>query len=175
MFLEEDVCIINIDFYQAHFTIFQPKNSQHEEICEDIPATGESIFVMEYLHDGLREMLVDFRIIKDTQKLGRFAKLEDIEKIKDIRKQTVFYQPPSLSPDGVFLVKYDFTEKEYYIGIVTAKLPGENTSYTAVFPFRVGGSNWGYIPAIIGLALFLQFNYWLMNGGYSRLKILFKS
>ena len=50
---------------------------------------------MEYLHDGLRDMQVDFRIIKDIQKLGRFAKLEDIEKIKDIQQQTVFYQAPT--------------------------------------------------------------------------------
>lgn len=137
--------------------------------------TGESVFVMEYLHDGLREMLVDFRIIKDTQKLGRFAKLEDIEKIKDLYQQTIFYQPPSLNPDGVYLAQYDFTNKEYYIGIVTAKHPEQDVLYTAVFPFQVGGSNWGYIPAIIGLALFLQLNYWLMSGGFNRLRKVFNS
>ena len=130
---------------------------------------------MEFLHDGLREMQVDFRIIKDTQKLGRFAKLEDIEKIKNINQQTVFYQPPTLNPDGVYLAQYDFKAKEYYIGIVTAKYPDQDMTYTAVFPFKVGGSKWGYIPAIIGLALFLQLNYWLMNGGYSRLRKIFTS
>ncbi len=166
------MCIIEIGFYKAHFTIYQPANSQHEEFCEDIPATSQSIFVMEFLHGGLRDMLVDFRIIKDTQKLGRFAKPEDIEKITDLNHQTVFYQPPSLSPDSVYLAQYDFTNKEYFIGIVTAKHPEQSTTYTAVFPFQVGGSNWGYIPAIIGLALFLQFNYWLMNGGFNRLRKL---
>ena len=173
VFLEEDICVIEIDFFKAHFTIYQPQVSQHREYCEDIPTTGETTFVMEYLHDGLREMQVDFRIIKDTQKLGRFAKLEDIEKIKDIHKQTVFYQPASLAVDGVYLAQYEFNTKEYFIGIVTAKYPNQNTSYTAVFPFQVGGSNWGYIPAIIGLALFLQLNYWLMNGGYARVRKLF--
>jgi len=173
VFLEEDVCIIEIDFYQAHFTIYQPQISQHEELCEDIPTIGESVFVMEYLHDGLREMQVDFRIIKDTQKLGRFAKLEDIEKIKDIQQQTVLYQPSTLNPDGVYLARYDFTEKEYYIGIVTAKYPDQEKTYTAVFPFQVGGSKWGYIPAIIGLALFLQLNYWLLNGGFSKIRKYF--
>jgi len=130
---------------------------------------------MEYLHDGLRDMQVDFRIIKDTQKLGRFAKLEDIEKIEDIQQQTVFYQTPTSSIDGVYLAQYDFTEKEYYIGIVKAKHPDQEKVYTAVFPFQVGGSNWGYIPAIIGLALFLQLNYWLMNGGFTHLRKIFKS
>ncbi len=175
VFLEEDVCIIEIDFYKAHFTIYQPQISKHEQFCEDIPVIGESIFVMEYLHDGLRDMQVDFRIIKDTQKLGRFAKLEDIEKIKDIQQQTVFYQAPTSNIDGVYLAQYDFTEKEYYIGIATAKHPDQEKLYTAVFPFQVGGSNWGYIPAIIGLALFLQLNYWLMNGGFTYLRKILKS
>ena len=80
MFLEEDTCVIQIDFYQAHFTIYQPQITQHKEFCEDIPEVGETIFVMEYLHDGLRDMPVDFRIIKDIQKLGRFAKFDDIKK-----------------------------------------------------------------------------------------------
>jgi len=175
VFLEEDVCIIEIDFFKAHFTIYQPQISKHKEYCEDIPTMGETTFVMEYLHDGLREMQVDFRIIKDTQNLGRFAKLEDIEKIKDIYKQTVFYQPSELAKDGVYLAQYEFNTKEYFIGIVTAKHPGQDTAYTAVFPFQVGGSNWGYIPAIISLALFLQLNYWLMNGGFSRLRRIFNS
>ena len=174
MFLEEDICAIQVGFFKAHFTIYQPQISQHKEFCEDIPSTGESIFVMEYLHDGLRDMQVDFRIIKDTQKLGRFAKLGDIEKIKDIQQQTVFYQPPTANLDGVYLAKYDFTEKEYYIGIVTAEHLDQEKTYTAVFPFQVGGSKWGYIPAIIGLALFLQLNYWLMSGGFARIRKYFK-
>ncbi len=175
VFLEEDVCIIKVNFFEAHFTIYQPHISQHKEFCEDIPVTGESVFVMEFLHDSLRDMLVDFRIIKDTQKLGRFAKLEDIEKIQDINQQTVFYQAPTTYPDGIYLARYDFKTKDYYIGIVTAKYPDQEKIYKAVFPFQVGGSNWGYIPAIIGLALFLQLNYWLMDGGFTRVRKVFKS
>lgn len=175
MFLEEDVCIIEIGFYKAHFTIYQPQISKHKEFCEDIPTTGESIFVMEFMHDGLQELEIDFRIIKDTQKLGRFAKFEDIEKIKNIHLHTILYQPPASYPDGVYLAQYDFDEKEYYIGIVTAKHPDQAKIYTAVFPFQVGGRKWGYIPAIIALAVFLQLNYWLMNGGYCFLREKFKS
>jgi len=129
---------------------------------------------MEYLHDGLRDMLVDFRIIKDTQKLGRFAKLEDIEKISNLPQQTVFYQPPTLGPDGIYMAQHTFEAEEYFIGIVTAKYPDQDKTYTAVFPFQVGGSKWGYIPAIIALAIFLQLNYWLMNGGFKRLQNYFK-
>ena len=55
-----------------------------------------------------------------------------------------------------------------------AKHPDQEKIYTAVFPFQVGGSNWGYIPAIISLAIFLQLNYWLMNGGFGYLRKKFK-
>lgn len=174
VFLEEDICIIQIDFFKAHFTIYQPQNSQHKEFCEDIPKSGETIFVLEYLHDGLRQMPIDFRIIKDTQKLGRFAKLEDIKKINNISSHTVYYKGSQTGPDGVYLAKYNFTEEGYYIGIVTATQLEEETTHTAVFPFKVGASNWGYIPAIIGLAIFLQLNYWLMNGGFTRLRKIFQ-
>ena len=49
--LEEDICLIKVGFYQAHFTVFQPESRQHEQFCEDLPDIGESIFVLEYLHD----------------------------------------------------------------------------------------------------------------------------
>ena len=175
VFLEDDICVIQIDFFQAHFTIYQPQITQHEEFCEDIPEIGETIFVMEYLHDGLREMPIDFRIIKDTQKLGRFAKLEDVEKIENINSHTVLYQAPQTGPDGIYLAKYDFLEEGYYIGIVTAERLKDGMVYKAVFPFQVGGNSWGYIPLIIIIAIFLQLNYWLMSGGFARLRKIFSS
>ncbi len=143
---------------------------QHEEFCEDIPVVSESVFIMEFLHDGLREMPVDFRIIKDTQNLGRFAKLEDIQKIEDIEKPTVHYQAPQLGRDGLLMALHTFSEQGDYIGIVTAKNPSNEKKYIAVFPFQVGISNLGYFPLFIGIAIFVQLNYWLMSSGYSKIR-----
>lgn len=170
VFLENDLCVIQIGFYKAHFTIYQPQISQHMEYCEDIPEVSESVFVMEYAHDGLREAPTDFRIIKDVLGRGRFFKREDLEKINDIEAVSVFYQKPSVQQDGVLLALHQFNEKGNYIGIVTADILDSSGQYIAVFPFRVGSRSWGYIPLFIAIALFLQFNYWLMNGGYSRLR-----
>jgi len=94
---------------------------------------------------------------------------------ESLRTQTVHYQAPTSNPDGVYLAKYDFIDKGYYIGIVTAKYPEQEKIYTAVFPFQVGASKWGYIPAIIGLALFLQLTYWLLNGGFNKIRNYFAS
>ena len=175
VFLEDDICVIQIGFFKAHFTIYQPQITQHQEYCEDIPNLGETIFVMEYLHDGLRNMPVDFRIIKDVQKLGRFAKLENVEKLGDLNPHTVFYQEPILGTDGILMTLHEFKDTGNFIGIVTAQADNNEANYIAVFPFQVGGKNWGYIPLLIGLAIFIQLNYWLMNGGFARIRKVLKT
>jgi hypothetical protein len=163
-----DICEIRIGFYSAHFAIYQPQTRQHEEYCEDLPDATESIFVIEYLHDVMREVPVDFRIIADTQNRGRFVNWDDIEAIDDIDRDTVFYQQPVVREDGVFLIHHRFDESGDYIGIVTTSHPTLDRMYTAVFPFHVGETDWGYVPLFIGIALLLQFNYWLMTGGFRR-------
>lgn len=175
VFLEDDVCVIQIGFYKAHFTIYQPQKSQHKEYCEDIPHVSESVFVMEYLHDGLKEAPIDFRIVKDVLGRGRFFQAEDLQQITDINEISEFYQAPVIQPEGVLLALHQFKEEGNYIGIVTANIPNNEEQYIAVFPFRVGGKNWGYIPLIIALVIFLQINYWLLNGGYGRIRRKFIS
>jgi len=151
--LEGDVCIIWIDFYSAHFTAYQPETSGNKQFCQELPDTGESIFVLDYLHQSLKEVPVEFRIIRDVTGLGRYVKLEQVEKIEDIEQQTVFHQPPVVRPDASFKIEHDFTEEGAYIGIVSAGHPTNDKIYTAVFPFEVGGSNYGYLfPLVLLLA-----------------------
>ena len=166
--LEGDQCIIKIDFFQAHFTIYQPETSANREFCEDIPDVTKSIFVLDYLHKSLKEMPVDFRIIRDVDKFGRFARWEQIEQLGDLDDVTVFYQEPVTRPDAVFTVEHEFDAPGYYIGIVTTKLPGNDKIYKALFPFEVGKTGLGYLPLFIGLVLLVQANYWLMTGGFTR-------
>jgi len=147
--LEGDVCIIRIDFYSAHFTAYQPDTSGNEQFCRDLPDTGETIFVLDYLHQSLKEVPVDFRIIRDITGLGRFVKLKHVEEIEDIEQHTVFYQPPVIRPDASLKIEFDFTEKGEYIGIVSAGHPSNDTIYTTVFPFEVGGSNFAYLAPLL--------------------------
>ena len=151
--LEDDVCIIWIDFYSAHFTAYQPDSSGNEQFCEDLPDTGETIFVLDYLHNSLKEVPVDFRIIRDATGLGRYARLEQVEQLGDLEQQTVFYQPPVIRPDASFKIEHDFVEKGAFIGIVSAGHPTNDSTYTAVFPFEVGRTRYGYLfPLIVLLA-----------------------
>jgi hypothetical protein len=155
---EDDRCLITMGYLQGHFKIYLPQRRRHTEYCEDLPATGEAVFVMEYLHDTLSEMPIDFRIIRNETGKGRFARLDDLGDLTDLDRATVFHQPASVHRD-VFTVVHDFTERGQYVGIVLAAPPGTDRVYTAVFPFRVGVGGFGFWP---WFALFLLIVGWLI-------------
>ncbi len=164
---EDDVCVIKISYLKAHFKIYQPLMNGHKEFCEDLPDAGESIFVMEYLHDELRRVPVDFRIIRNVTDKGRFARWNDVAAISDLDGVTVMYQPPIIEPD-VFTAMHDFTEQGHYIGVVTASPDTGERLHIAVFPFEVGNTGFGYWPLIIGLLLLAEMLYLYMSGRLAR-------
>ncbi len=159
---EDDLCVINIGYLRAHFKIYVPEKSEHEQYCEDIPVRGDSIFVMEYQHDGLSSAEIDFRIIRNVTGKGTFARIEHVEAIDDLEAITIRYEPPTVVPD-VFTMLQTFEEDGEYIGIVSARQMDTQKLYTAVFPFEVGYTGVGYWPWILGGMLILQLNYWFMS------------
>jgi hypothetical protein len=163
--LEDDVCIIKIGFMEAHFRIFQPDESGSEEFCEDIPKVAEGVFIIDYLHDFLREMPIDFRILKDSQDLGFYARWSDLEKMdaEQFKKDTVFWQRPSKHAEGVYSAYYQFDEPGTYIGVVSAQHPTEDKTYYAVFPFQVGKRSLGHLPLFFVLIVLAQGIYWYVN------------
>jgi len=165
---EEDQCVLNIGFLKAHFTGYQPEARGAEEFCEDIPEVGESVFVIDYLHDFMKEMPVDFRIINDVEHLGQYAKWEDVSRLGDLDPYTIFYLPPARRGDGVLTASYRFEKAGGYIGIVTARHPTEDKVYDAVFFFQVGGRSYGYLPLFAGLILLAQLGYLASTGSLQR-------
>ena len=161
--LQDDLCVIKIAYLRAHFRVYQPLTGRDEQYCEDLPEATESVFVMEYLHDALRETPIDFRIIRDVTGKGRFARWDDVQKITDLEAVTVFHQPTLIEPD-VFTVVHRFTDEGDYIGIVSATPPGTGSMQTAVFPFAVGFTGFGYWPLILGLLMIVQIQYLIMSG-----------
>jgi hypothetical protein len=153
----DNLCTMHIEFYSARFTAYQPNTRGNEEFCEDLPDLGLSIFVLDYLHASLKEVPVDFRIIKDVTGQGRFAKLDDVEALGDIEPLTVYYHPPEVRSNGSYQVEYEFIEEGEYIGVVTAGHPSNKNTYAAVFPFKVGKQAYGmrflFAVLLAGLAL----------------------
>ncbi len=159
---EDDLCVIKIGYLRAHFKIYVPAERQHQEFCEDIPVRGDSVFVMEYQHDGLSEAEIDFRIIRNVTGKGKFARMQDIDAIDDLDAITIRYEPPTVVPD-VFTLLQPFEEDGEYIGIISARNSDTQVVYTAVFPFEVGYTGLGYWPWIIAAVFALQFIYWFMS------------
>ncbi|HEY5622477.1 MAG TPA: hypothetical protein VIV14_01870 [Gammaproteobacteria bacterium] len=165
---EDDVCVIKLGFLTAHFTIYQPATRASEEFCEDIPDVADAIFVLDYLHDSMKEMPVEFRILRDVTGLGLYATWEDVAALENIERDTVLYRDPAKEPDAVLTVDHTFDEAGGYIGIVTARHPTLDRTYSAVFPFRVGGTGPGFLPLFLTLGVTAQFLYWLSNGTLAR-------
>ena len=166
---EDDICIIQIGYYKAHFKMYLPRSKGHREYCEDIPGTGETIFVMEYEHSGLGSVPIDFRVIRNVTGKGVFTNLEDVGQIADLDSVTVVHHVAAVQPD-VFTIMYDFEEQGEFVGIVTVRNPHTGKIYTAVFPFKVGFAG---IPSwvwFVAVAVLLQGNYLVMNGWYARWK-----
>ncbi|MGH8499806.1 MAG: hypothetical protein ACRERV_13525 [Methylococcales bacterium] len=164
--------MIRFGFYKAHFTVYQPMTSQDEEFCEDLPNTGATLFVLGYLHASLAKVPVDFRIIHDVTRLGRFAKWSDLEKIESLESNSVFYQNPVTRSDGVLMIEYEFSESGDYIGIVTAKHPTSDKIYRAVFPFHVGvgGFYYGLVVFTAVVLVLLEIRLRFFHGFIDRIK-----
>ena len=174
VFVEDDLCVIQIGFFKAHFTIYQPEIAGNKEYCEDIPNTGTSLFILDYLHESLNTLPVDFRIIKNVTDHGRATTWQHLSAMNDLEQHTVYYQPDMVVLNGTLEAEYNFTETGHYVGIVTTRQPGNQKIYRAVFPFKVGVSTLGYLPLFIGLILLVELFYLYSNGTlqawFSRLK-----
>jgi hypothetical protein len=164
---EDDLCIIRIGYYRAHFKIYLPRTREHSEYCEDIPGTGEAIFVMEYEHSGLGDVPIDFRVIRNVTSKGTFTILEDVEEIENLDAVTLFHHPAAIQPD-VFTYLHPFDEQGEFVGIVTVRQPETGEIYTAVFPFEVGYTGIPTWAWFVVIAIFLQINFLWMNGSIGR-------
>lgn len=171
---EDDACVIRIGVFEGHFKLYQPRDRQQEEFCEDLPGAGETVLVMEYLSPALREAPLELRIIRDLDGLKQYARQADVDRIEDLEAVTVFHQPPQVHPD-VFTAVFTIDQPGWYIGILTARHPEGHRSYAAVFPIEAGFTGPGYfVPLLLVLAL-MQLGYWWMNGRLGRWRAGFRA
>ncbi|HTT39323.1 MAG TPA: hypothetical protein VMH32_16830 [Burkholderiales bacterium] len=125
--MDEDKCKLRVGPYTMHFVGYQPESpSGPREFCEDIPETGRTIVVLDYLNDELRDLPTEVRIVRDT---GSQAKLDDI---------TVLHLPPKRYASGSLNFEVNFQEPGKFVGLVTV---GEQNKMVSRFPFSVGRSS----------------------------------
>lgn len=118
--VENDMCKLRVGRYVMHFTGYQPISAPEVEFCEDIPKTGQTIIVLDYIDSELRDLPVEVRIIRDT---GDESNLDAV---------TVYHTPPKLYPRGNLVIDHTFPEPGKFVGMVTV---GTDVSR---FPFAVG-------------------------------------
>jgi len=140
--LAEDMCRLTIGPYNMHFTGYQPDNTRNKEFCEDIPATGRTVVVLDYMEDALRPLTTEVRVIKDT------GSEQDVQAI------TVVHLPPKVYSGGFINFEYNFNQPGKFIGVVTV---GGTQEHVARFPISVGESGvvshfMHYIMVIVPLA-----------------------
>jgi len=164
---DADLCIIRIGFFKAHFKVYLPTSHGHKDFCEDLPGIGNSIFVMEYEHDGLGAVPIDFRIIRNVTGKGRFTNFDHVTQLGELDDVTVFHHPAAIQQD-VFTAAHSFDAPGEFVGIVTVDRPDGDGVYTAIFPFEAGFTGPGYWPWIIAALILLQINYLWMSGRLAR-------
>lgn len=143
---DKDACVMKIETYKMHFTGYQPETAKAAEFCEDIPEEGKAIVALDQVDKAMRTMAVDFRVIKDSKKLGVTAQYEQLGGEKDIEADTIFYKKPAVYEHGSMQIDFS-ASKANYIGIVTLRDPVTNQilvdpntkkELISVFPFSMG-------------------------------------
>jgi len=148
--MEKDYCKLRVGPYIMHFTGYQPGDGYRTEFCEDIPSTGATIVILDFIDDTLRDLPVSIRIIRDTGS-GHEHDLDSV---------TVFHVPPKIYPKGTFSFDYQFREPGNYVGLVTA---GEgNQQAVGMFPFSVGAPRYlrYSFPALLVVGLGVLYGLW---------------
>jgi hypothetical protein len=123
--MDEDMCKLRIGPYTMHFVGYQPDSpSGPREFCEDIPETGHTVVVLDFVDDALRDLPTEVRIIRDT---GSEANLAEV---------TVLHLPPAQHPTGSLNFEVDFKAPGKFVGLVSVGSGGKVMN--SRFPFSVG-------------------------------------
>ena len=146
-------CRLTVGPYTINFSGYQPQNSKSEQFCDDLPVVGESIIVLDFIDKKLRNMTVNFRVIKaDAAPLGT----EEDGKVNEaeLAQTPIFEIPAKKYPMGMMNIEQMFTEKGHFVGYVIVE--NENEKHISRFPFSVGYANEGILDLVkIPIAVFL--------------------
>jgi hypothetical protein len=147
--MAEDLCVLKVGPYNMHFTGYQPRLTKETQFCEDIPAVGYTVVVLDYLEYELRSLPTEVRIIRDT---GSEQNLE---------ADTILHMPPKVYPGGSVDFEYNFDKPGKFVGLVTV---GNEPPHVSRFPFSVGDPKWPWatifgVLAGIGLLAFIIYYF----------------
>ncbi len=121
--LDKNFCILKFGPYGMHLTEYQPDISDRQELCGDIPSTGRTVVVLDFIEGELRSLPVEVRVIKDT------GSEQDLQAI------TVVHVPAKVYTGGFINFEHSFSQPGKFIGVITVHGKEE---HVARFPISVG-------------------------------------
>ena len=121
--LDKNFCILKFGPYGMHLTEYQPDTSDRQELCGDIPSTGRTVVVLDFIEGELRSLPVQIRVIKDT------GSEQDLQAI------TIVHLPAKVYTGGFINFEHSFSQPGKFIGIITVRGKEE---HVARFPISVG-------------------------------------
>jgi hypothetical protein len=136
---DQEMCVLKVGPDFLYFSGYQFAASPRK-FCEDVPDVGETTLVIDLAQDELRQMKLDFRILRDVGETPAEGAAPD--------GSTVAYLPPEIYPRGTFNFVHNFDAPGNFIGVVTADGPnGEH--WVARYPFSVGGAPASKTPLVL--------------------------
>lgn len=148
--MEDDVCVLRVGPYRAHFSGYQPEFRATQEFCEDIPELGKAIIVVDFIDPALRKQVVEFRVLRDERALGMKARYEQLGSQADIDAATLHRAEAQEYPRGTLTFEQNFAEPGWYIGLFSTTDAQTGQTLHSVFPFQVGVRNpWRYVPGFV--------------------------
>ena len=138
--IEKDECRFRAGAYSFHFTGYQPEHNPQDSYCGEMPATGRTIVVLDYLDRNLRELPVELSIMKRS------------ETDSGMNSQIVLHIPPATYPSGSLSFEHNFDSPGEYVGILTV---GDDQKTQARFEFAVGVTSYNVYtwPLVLVVAL----------------------
>ena len=159
--LEDDLCIMQIGQYRAHFTGYQPKARASQEFCEDIPELGEAIIVLDFLDAALRGMQIEFQVLSNPSDKGAKTVLEDISVALENESHRILKVDAEKYSSGSFSAELLIETPGWYVGVLTATAPERGAVEISVFPFSVGMRDYSgliaWLVAIVILSVIFYF------------------
>jgi len=98
-----------------HFTGYLPEVAPEKEFCEDIPAVGRAIIVLDYLDTALRELATGVRIVEAELWTAAQAAVENAQ------RPTVLHRLPKTYKTGTLQIEHQFDKPGYFVGLVTVQ------------------------------------------------------
>ncbi|MBH0202396.1 MAG: hypothetical protein HP496_08905 [Nitrospira sp.] len=184
--LAADTCVLHAGPYKMLFASYLPDMYYDRKFCQDLPAMGNTVLVLDYVEQELRSLPVevyDRKFCQDLPAMGNTVLVLDyveqelrslpveVRIIRDTGSEdnleavTITHLPAKVYPTGSIDVKYNFDQPGKFVGLVAI---GEKREHVARFSFSVGDQGvishlshymMVIVPVFVGIAVAVFFAF----------------